>query len=108
MDHVAASGESIFSSALLHLEMTRVLRREGIDLSRGKLVTDRVTQVSIEDGVLRTAAAIELHVKTLDAIHLATASLLGYDVTVATHDAGMRRAAEDLGFDTIDPIDTTT
>lgn len=54
--------------------------------------------------MLRDAAAIEPHVRSLGAIHLATCALLGSDATLATHDAGMREAAHALGRGTTDPL----
>lgn len=104
LNGVLASGEQIHSSFLLHLELTRVLRREQLDVALADLVLDRVEVISINDGVLQSAAAIETHVKSLDAIHLATCMLLGPDVTVVTHDAAMSQVAQSLGFDTTDPI----
>lgn len=50
------------------------------------------------------AESIERHVKALDALHLATALLIGDQVTVATHDAQMRSAAEHLGLSVVDPV----
>lgn len=104
LSEVLASGEQIYSSVLLHLELTRVLRRERLDVGLADLVLDRVEAVSINDGVLQAAASIKTNVKSLDAIHLATCTLLGPDVTVITHDAAMSQAAQGIGFDTTDPI----
>ena len=104
LDAAAASADEVYSSVLLHLEMARVLRRERLDAGRARLVLDRVSQVSIDDGVIRFAAAIEPHVKSLDAIHLATCSLLGSAVTVVSHDVTMRQVAGQLGLDAIDPL----
>lgn len=50
------------------------------------------------------AESIERHVRTLDALHLATALLIGESVTVATHDVNMKAVAEHLGLDTVDPV----
>ncbi len=94
----------VCSSTLLQLEMVRVLRREQLDTRYARLVLDRLSLISIDDGVLRFAAAIEPHVKSLDAIHLATCSLLGNAVTVVTHDANMAEAAVHLGFEVHDPL----
>lgn len=100
----ACSDGEVFSSTLLHLEMTRVLRREGLDPAAAQPVIDRVELVSIGDGVLRFAAAIGPHIKTLDSIHLATCALLGSGVELVTNDAGMRKVAEVMGIDSIDPL----
>ena len=104
LDEVTQAGDEVFSSMLLHLELARVLRREALDVSMARPVLDRVNLVSIDDGVLRFAAAIEAHIKSLDAIHLATCALLGANISMVTHDAQMSAAAAGLGLDTIDPL----
>ena len=50
------------------------------------------------------AAAIEAHIKSLDAIHLATCALLGANIGIVTHDAQMSAAAASLGLETMDPL----
>jgi uncharacterized protein len=104
LDATTQAGDEVFSSTLLQLELTRVLRREGLDVSMARPVLDRVNLVSIDDGVLRFAAAIETHVKSLDAIHLATCGLLGSGITVVTHDENMAEVAVSLGLEAIDPL----
>lgn len=104
LDAVTQAGDEVFSSMLLHLELARVLRREALDVSMARPLLDRVNLVSIDDGVLRFAAAIELHIKSLDAIHLATCALLGANISVVTHDTQMSAAAASLSLDTIDPL----
>lgn len=103
---VSEQAADVCSSRLLQLEMVRTLRREQMNPSWARLVTDRVELISVDDGVLRFAAAIEPHLKSLDAIHLATCSLLGDQFTVVTHDARMAAAATELGFDVHDPLET--
>ncbi len=104
LETVRRHGDAVYSSALLELEMVRVLRRERLDAAVVGAAVKRVALVSIDDGILRIAAAIEPHVKALDAIHLATCSLLGSCVTIATHDSAMSSAAASLGFDVVDPL----
>jgi len=104
LDAVRQAGGKVYASTLLQLELTRVLRRERLAVALSRPVLERVHLVSIDDGVLRFAAAIEPHVKSLDAIHLATCSLLGSGVTVATHDANMLEVAPALGLDALDPL----
>lgn len=99
---------SLFSSTLLELEIIRALRRERLAVERAGEVLDRVNLVSIDDGVLRAAAAIEPHVRSSDAIHLATCALLGANAELATHDARMREVAYALGRSAIDPLDGTS
>ena len=105
---LASLGEDaneLLSSTLLSLEITRALRRERLELSLAAPVLDRTSLVSIDDGVLRVAATIEAHIKSLDAIHLATCLQLGSGVTVATHDAAMRAVAEQFGYPAFDPLE---
>jgi len=105
LDGQVETGESaVFASSLLHLEITRALRRERMDVTMVRPLTDRVNLVSIDDGVLRVAAAIEPHVKALDAIHLATCTMMGTAVTLVTHDAQMAAVAATLGIDSLDPL----
>lgn len=98
------SPDGVCSSTLLQLEMMRVLRREQMDTTYARLVLDRLDLITIDDGILRVAGAIEPHVKSLDAIHLATCSLLGNAVTMVTHDANMADVAIHMGFDVHDPV----
>lgn len=104
LDSIIEAGDEVFSSTLLHLELTRVLRREGLDVLMARPVLDRINLVSIDDGILRFAAAIETHIKSLDAIHLATCALLGSRISVVTHDAKMALLAVGLGLETMDPL----
>jgi predicted nucleic acid-binding protein len=96
--------DELFSSALIELEIARVLRRESLDLTDGRAVLDRLNLISVDGFTLRAAAAIEPHVKTLDSIHLATCLQLGEGVTLITHDLTMAQAAETLGVPTHDPV----
>lgn len=104
LDQTISAGEEVFSSTLLQLELSRVLRREGLEVSMARPLLDRCNLVSIDDGVLRFAGAIEAHVKSLDAIHLATCSLLGSGVTLVTHYANMAEVAASVGLEAIDPL----
>lgn len=95
----------LYSSSLLGLEIKRVLRRDGVDVQIAGQILGRVNLVAIDDGVLDLAGAIESHVRALDAIHLATAMILGSGVTVVTHDAAMALAGRTLGLETVDPLE---
>ncbi len=94
----------IVSSRLLRTELSRVLRREGRPVVERDLVLDHVDLVPLSDAILTAAEAITEHVKTLDAIHLASALALGSSAVVASHDAAMLRLAALLGLRTLDPI----
>jgi len=104
LDATRKAGDEVYASTLLQLELARVLRRERLDPGLARPLIDRVNLVSIDDGVLRFAAAIEPHVKSLDAIHLAACSLLGTGVTMISHDENVMAVALHLGLDAVDPL----
>ena len=95
---------SFVSSRLLRTEVIRVLRRDDRPLSDGAPLLDRVGLLDIGRDTHAVAESIERHVKTLDALHLATALLIGEPVTVATHDATMREVAQHVGLRVTDPV----
>lgn len=96
---------TLVSSRLLRTEVVRVLRREGRSLVDGTPLLDRVGLLEIGRDTHAVAESIERHVKTLDALHLATALLLGEPVVVATHDGTMKDVAAHLGLEVLDPVD---
>lgn len=99
-------GARMVSSRLLELEMTQVLRRESLPITWAEEFIDRLLLLRLDDALLVEAAAIRPHIKTLDALHLASARRIGAGhVTVATHDANMARVAEQLGFAVVDPVE---
>ena len=51
-----------------------------------------------------TAELLAAHMKTLDAIQLASVLATGADTVVVTHDAQLDTAARALGFSTLDPV----
>ncbi|RPA06170.1 type II toxin-antitoxin system VapC family toxin [Gordonia sp. OPL2] len=98
-------GTTFVSSRLLRTEVIRVLRRESRPLADAAPLLDRVGMLEIGPETHTVAESIEPHVKTLDALHLATALLIGEPATVATHDAQMKDVAEHLGLRVTDPIE---
>lgn len=98
-------GTTFISSRLLRTEVIRVLRRDGRPLDHGTPLLDRVGLLDITKETHTVAESIERHVKTLDALHLATALLIGEPVTVATHDTTMKTVAEHLGLHVTDPVE---
>lgn len=94
----------LVSSRILRTEITRVLRREGLPVIERERLLVGVSQVPLTEGILQQAEAIGPHVKTLDAIHLASALAIGRDPVVVTHDSNMRAVAEQLGLKSHDPI----
>lgn len=96
---------SLVSSRLLRTEVVRVLRREDRPLVDGTPLLDRVGLLEIGRDTHAVAESIERHVRTLDALHLASALLLGEPVVVATHDRTMKDVAAHLGLGVVDPVE---
>jgi predicted nucleic acid-binding protein len=91
----------LLSSALARTEVLRSLLPGGEPaLASGRRVLDRVDLARINDRVLNLAATLApLELRTLDAIHLATATRLGADLSeIVTYDERMASAARSLGF----------
>ena len=104
----------VFSSELFAIECRRTILRERI---RGALddekvldafdklssVLARLHQIVLTNPIKQRAGeSFPFHVKTLDALHLATAlavkAELAEEVVVFSHDTGMNRCAKVLGF----------
>lgn len=89
------------SSALLRTEAVRAVRALGPDaLTQTRAALRAVDLVAVGDQVLDAAATLEPGVlRTLDAIHLATAMALGDDLDViVTYDERMAESARLLGL----------
>lgn len=100
-----ATGEAtVFSSRLLRTELTRVLRRDNKPVARRDEILDYIGVIPVDDTIFAEADAILPHIKTLDAIHLASVIRSGLDATVVTHDDTMRSVAEQIGYATLDPV----
>ena len=94
------------SSALARAEVARALLPFGPEgLRRGDTALTRLDLIRVSDTVLRDAGRLlPDDVRTLDAIHLATARRLGEDLArLVTYDTRMRAAAESLGIDVAAP-----
>lgn len=95
------------SSALLRAEALRAVRHLGPDaLSRIRDALRRVDLIGIDDRLLDAAGILEpAVVRTLDAIHLATALAVGDDLeAVVTYDERMSEGARILGLPTAAPL----
>lgn len=99
-----APGIQLVSSRLIRTELVRVLRREGQPLSAAAPLLSRIGLIDILRETHSVAESIERHIRTLDALHLATALLIGDAVVVATHDNSMKSVAQSLGLQVTDPI----
>jgi predicted nucleic acid-binding protein len=63
-----------------------------------------IARRQISRRVVADAASIDLHIRSLDAIHVATAAALGDDlVAVVTYDRQMVRAADHVGLPVVSP-----
>jgi uncharacterized protein len=93
------------SSRLLRTEVVRVLRRDGRPLADGAPLLDRIGMFEITRETHTVAESIERHIRTLDALHLATALLIGAPTTIASHDSTMKAVAEQLGLSVTDPVE---
>jgi uncharacterized protein len=94
------------SSALLRTEALRAVRHLGPDaLATVREGLRRVDLIGIDDRILDGAGTLEPQVlRTLDAIHLATAMAVGDDLeSIVTYDERMVDAARLLGLSTAAP-----
>jgi predicted nucleic acid-binding protein len=108
-DATASRSDRVISSRLLRTEITRVLRREGLPVSHRDQIIDYIHLAPVDHAILNEAEAIISHIRTLDAIHLASALRCGLDdLVIVTHDKNMAHVAEQLGFPVHDPVRCTT
>ena len=96
----------LVSSALARTEVLRALLLEGDEaLTRGRAVLASVELIRINDRILNAAAVLRPpEIRSLDAIHLATAQHLGTDLgRVVTYDERMLHTAMQLRIRTAVP-----
>jgi predicted nucleic acid-binding protein len=94
------------SSALLRAEALRAVRHLGADaLAAVREGLRRVDLIGVDDRILDAAGILEPRVlRTLDAIHLATALAIGDDLdAIVTYDSRMVEAGRLLGLVTATP-----
>lgn len=97
---------TLVSSALARTEVSRALLPYGEPVrSRGSAVLERLELIRVSEDVLDTAGRLlPLSLRSLDAIHLATAGLIRADLReLLTYDRRMLEAAARLGFRTTAP-----
>jgi uncharacterized protein len=93
-------------SALARTEVLRALLPAGAEaVARGRKVLTRLDLVRIGNRVLDDAATrLPVDVRSLDAIHLSTASQLGEDLgVIVTYDDRMAEAAKQAGYRVVAP-----
>ena len=101
-ERVVKGGDAV-ASALALVEVQRAVRRIGggeILLDRARSVLDRVALIKIDDAVLERAAHLEpVGLRSLDAIHLATAlSVQKHLEAFLVYDQRLGQAAAELGL----------
>ena len=97
---------TLVSSSLARVEVRRALAPLGVHaVTRGTEVLARVNLIRVSDRVLDVAAMLPpAELRSLDAIHLATASQLGASLArVVTYDERMAGAARALGWTVVAP-----
>lgn len=96
-----------FSSMLAHSEVLRAVRPEGAKaLQTARKVLGACFLVDLTRDLLERAGLLDVGtaLRTLDAIHLVTASMAEERLTaVVTYDLRLRAAAESLGYVTVAP-----
>lgn len=97
-----AEGTPFVSSTLFAVELHAISDRRLIHPDAAREVIERVALVSLGDDI--TTAAIDLHsrLRTLDALHLATALRLGSAIDgILTFDDELAAAASQRGLDAL-------
>jgi len=96
----------LVSSALARAEVARALLQLGeAGLRRGQDVLSRLELIRINDRILAAAGSLlPAELRTLDAIHLATAQQLEADLArLVTYDERMGAAAQAIGWSVVAP-----
>jgi uncharacterized protein len=96
----------LMSSALARTEVLRALLPGGEPaLAAGRQVLSRVDLVRVNDPVLSQAGTmLPVELRSLDAIHLATAGRIGADLAeIVTYDQRMAAAARSMGYKVSSP-----
>lgn len=98
--------QPLVSSALARTEVLRALLPAGDEaVTRGRTVLQRIDLVRVNDRILNAAGVLRPPpLRSLDAIHLATAQELGDELSaLVTYDDRMVDAAKHLGYRIVQP-----
>lgn len=93
------------SSAIARVEVIRAVRTQSmLSLQKTQTLLDSLSLIALDDALLRSAGMLEpLSLRSLDAIHLASALSLGPALeALVTYDRRMEEAARFLGI----PVDS--
>jgi uncharacterized protein len=102
----AEGGASWVSSALLRIEVMRAVSRSlPALLPDARELLSAFDYIGIDDEVVQRAMdEPDRQLRSLDAIHLATARILGAELTgLVSYDGRLTRAAEDAGMRVLNP-----
>jgi uncharacterized protein len=98
--------QPLVSTALARTEVLRALLPAGDEaMTRGRAVLQRIDLVRVNDRILNAAGVLRPpELRSLDAIHLATAQALGDELAaLVTYDDRMVTAAKQLGYRIVQP-----
>lgn len=98
--------QPLVSSALARTEVLRALLSAGEEaIAAGREVLRRLDLVRVNDRILDTAGLLQPpELRSLDAVHLATARQLGGELgALVTYDERLARAAQQLGCRVVAP-----
>ncbi|MGH3662335.1 MAG: type II toxin-antitoxin system VapC family toxin [Micromonosporaceae bacterium] len=97
----------LVSSVLIYPELVRAVSRHRPELAdRAIALTRRILTVPLSPDLVMAAATVETpDLRTLDALHLATAMMMGSELdALLTYDKRLAGAAESAGLPTAAPI----
>ncbi len=100
-------GRTPTSSVLLRVEVIRAVRHQGPPaIARAVRLIQPLELLRLSRLVLDRAASVEpMHLRTLDAIHLATAALMtGSSFAFVSYDERLLHAADQLGMRVASPV----
>lgn len=98
-------GARLVSSQLLEVELARFAVRENLNHADTIApIVEQHSRIAITADIVRRAVGIQHHVRSLDAIHLATALHLGSSLKAfVTYDRMLGTVAEKLGLPVVAP-----
>ena len=102
---VLRADPAVISSALAWTEVIRAVRRARGPIARASQVLEGIAFVPIDEGILQAAADLKpVGLRTLDAIHIATALTLGDDISnLVAYDRHLAEAATAAGIPVVAP-----
>lgn len=99
LERHVAGGDRVASCALAHVEMIRATSHRAADVAAARQMLTDLDLIDVSWPILEAAASFDARaLRTLDAIHVASALSLGEALSeLITYDRRMAEAAEALG-----------